>query len=152
MSEEGKDYLKAKMLWSNKSLHLSHKRPNISPHPLHRPPPYTHTHTQIKAMHHFVAQHWIAVLLCNRAPCRQCDSCLLTFAAPCAFCKSPDNSFLCQKYKCKMRYLKKTPPVATSSFTTAATGWLYRISGSISPFDCVLFVIPRHDLARLRST
>lgn len=35
----GKDNLKAKMLWSNRSPHLPHKRPNICT----PPPPHTHT-------------------------------------------------------------------------------------------------------------
>lgn len=140
----GKDYLNAKMLRSNRSSRLPHKRPNVY---CYSQRSYTHP----KAPHANKSH----ASFCSLARSRCCallpgslQAGWFMYAYFCSSvwfffcCKSLDNSFLCQKYKCKTGYLKKTPPVATSSLTKAATGCVPRISGSISLFDGVFVLFP----------
>lgn len=148
----GKDYLNAKMLWSNRSPHLPHKRPNIYCNS-------QRTHTPSNHPPHTNKSH---VLFCTWAA-NACSALLpgslqaewfmyAYFCGSVCFCKSLDNSFLCQKYKCKMRYWKKTPPVNTSSHTKSSC----RLCAAAfpGPFRCLTgyFCYSWHDLVRLCST
>lgn len=72
------------------------------------------------------------------------------FCGAVCFCKSLDNSYLCQKFekKCKIRYLKKRPPVTTSSLMQAASSCVpLHFLRSVWVFEDVFSLAsPRHAL------
>lgn len=112
----GKDYLKVKMLWSNRSPLLPHRRPNI----------YCNSqriHTSWKApltnKSHESYCIWAASSCSALLPGSLKAGWFMSayFLCLCVTANLWITAFYAKNIKCKMRYLKKTPPVATSSHT-----------------------------------